>query len=320
MGAIINETDIPAGFPEGWFIDLWTPGELVAFRKREILAAGNTPFQTYEIFVSGLWGRVLILDDRLQSTEKDEFIYHEALVQPALTAHPRPRRVMVMGGGEGAALREVLRHRTVERAVMVDLDGELVEVCRRWLPTFHQGALDDPRAELIAADGRGWLASQPDAAFDVIVLDLPEPLEAGPALTLFTREMYLMCRGKLAPGGILAVQSGSAGVQGRLMPDLWATLNAVFPRVMAYAAFIPSFMDLYGFHLAAAEDFAWPSPAEVAARLEERGATGLRWFGPAYSQALPYQPEHLRERLTTTGRVLTDARPFAVLPGEMVFF
>ncbi|MEW6386891.1 MAG: hypothetical protein AB1491_05175 [Thermodesulfobacteriota bacterium] len=301
-------------------MDYWTPADLVAMEKKEVLVAGRSPFQEYEIFVSSVWGRVLILDGRLQSAEKDEFIYHEALVHPALAAHPEPRRVLVLGGGEGATLREVLRYAGVSRAVMVDLDEELVQVCQEWLPTFHGGAFDDPRAELVFADARAWLAAQGDASFDVILVDLPEPLEAGPALLLFTKEMYELARRKLAPRGLMAVQSGSAGILARLMPDLHCTLGTVFPQVLAYAAFVPSFLDLYGFHLAGSEDFAWPGPAAVAARLKSQGVTGLGWFGPEMSPGLPFLPVYLQERLRREGRLLTDAAPFGPRPGERPYF
>lgn len=187
--------------PEEWFMDLSHRFDLTGFHRERVVASGRTEFQTFEIFENRLWGRMLILDGRLQSAEVDEFIYHEALVQPAMLVHPDPRRVLVLGGGEGAALREVLRHPGVTRAVMVDIDGELVGLCKERLPTFHAGAFDDPRTELVFADGRGWLAAQPDGALDVIIIDLPEPLAGGPALTLFTREMYELARSKLTPGG-----------------------------------------------------------------------------------------------------------------------
>ncbi len=318
------EKPVPSGqtgWPSGdWFVDRGSPADLIGYERQEVLVRGRTAFQAYEIFSSSLFGRVLILDDRVQSASADEFIYHEALVQPVMTAHPHPRRVMIMGGGEGATLREVLRHRTVAQAVMVDIDAELLEVCRRWLPSFHQGAFDDPRAQLVVADARAWLADQPDGAFDVIVVDLPEPLEAGPALTLFTREMYELIRQKLAAGGLMSVQSGSAGIAGRLMPDIFHTLSRVFPRVLPYVAFIPSYMDLYGFHLAGKEPFAWPDPATVAARLAARGVAGLNWFGAEYSAGLGLLPVYLSRRLQEEGRLLTDAHPFGPRPGERVFF
>jgi spermidine synthase len=285
-----------------------------------VLVSGKTRFQEYKIFENRVWGRMLILDGRLQSAEMDEFIYHEALVHPGLLAHPEPRRVLVVGGGEGATLREVLRYGAVRRAVMVDLDQELVEVCREWLPTFHQGAFDDPRTEAVFADGRGWLASQEDASFEVIILDLTEPLEEGPALKLFTREMYDLAQRKLAPGGLLAVQSGSAGPWCRLLPDLHCTLRSVFPRVWAYSAFVPSFMELYGFHLAGGADFAWPAAATLASRLQAQKVTSLRWLEPGWGAALPHLPLYLQERLDREGRVLTDAQPYGRRPGARPWF
>lgn len=313
-----RQTRWPAG---DWFLDRGSPADLIAYERQEILVRGRTAFQEYEIFTSSIFGRVLVLDDRVQSASRDEFIYHEALVQPVMVAHPEPRRVMIMGGGEGATLREVLRHRTVSEAVMVDIDAELVEVCRKWLPSFHQGAFDDPRTRLVVADARGWLEKQPDGAFDVIIVDLPEPLEAGPALKLFTREMYELIRRKLTPQGLMSVQSGSAGVAGQLMPDIYRTLKAAFPRVMPYVAFVSSFMDLYGFHVAGGETFTWPTQEEVALRLNERGVTGLGWFSPDYSVAVGRLPVYLKNRLEEEGRLLTDEQPFGPRrPGERIFY
>lgn len=313
-----RQTPWPAG---DWFLDRGSPADLIAYERQEILVRGRTAFQEYEIFTSSIFGQVLVLDDRVQSASRDEFIYHEALVQPPMVAHPEPRRVMIMGGGEGATLREVLRHGCVTEAVMVDIDAELVEVCKQWLPSFHQGAFDDPRTRLVVADARGWLETQPDEAFDVIIVDLPEPLEAGPALKLFTREMYDLIRRKLTPQGLMSVQSGSAGVAGQLMPDIYCTLKAVFPRVMPYVAFVSSFMDLYGFHVAGGESFSWPPEEEVAARLKARGVTGLQWFSPEYSVAVGRLPLYLMKRLEEEGRLLTDEKPFGPRrPGERIFY
>ena len=307
----------PAG---DWFLDQESPGDLVAVKKEEVAAVGRTSFQTYEIFVSSLWGKALIIDGRLQSAEVDEFVYHEALVHPVMVAHPEPRRVLILGGGEGATLREVLRHPPVTQAVMVDIDEELVNLCRRLLPTFHQGALDDSRATLVFTDGRAWLADQPDGAFDVIILDITEPLEEGPANLLFTREMYELVRRKLGPGGLMAVQSGSGNITGRLMADINWTLRAVFPKVFAYAAFVTSFMDLYGFHLAGGENFSWPSPRQIETCLAARGLTDLGWYEPEFGAVLPQLPRYLKERLAHRGRVLTDAEPYVARSGGRVSY
>ena len=173
--------DWPAG---DWFLDQESPGDLVAVKKEEVAAAGQTSFQSYEIFVSSLWGKALILDGRLQSAEVDEFVYHEALVHPVMVAHPEPRRGLILGGGEGATLREVLRHPPVTQAVMVDIDEELVNICRQLLPTFHRGALDDPRATLIFTDGAGPVRDLPSAATHPTPDLIAENAAAGTAVGL----------------------------------------------------------------------------------------------------------------------------------------
>ncbi len=306
----------PPDWPTGnWFLDQESPTDLIAVKKEEVVAAGRTAFQDYEIFLNSLWGQALILDGRLQSAELDEFIYHEALVHPALVAHPEPRRVLILGGGEGATLREVLRHPPVTQAIMVDIDEELVNLCHRLLPTFHQGAFDDPRVSMVFTDGRAWLADQPDSSFDVVILDITEPLEEGPASLLFTREMYELVRQKLAPRGLVSVQSGSANILGRLMPEINRTLRAVFPQVWAYTAFVASFLDIYGFHLAGGPETAWPDAAQIEARLAARGLTDLGWYEPQFGANLPQLPRYIKERLARPGRVLTDAEPYVAHAG-----
>src|SRR5215210_994801 len=125
------------------------PGETAAYEVTRVLARAQTAFQDVEIAETRAYGLALFLDGMPQSAVADEFVYHEALVHPALVAHPEPRRVLIAGGGEGATLREVLRHPGVERATMVEIDGELLELARAHLAPMHRGALDDPRADVV---------------------------------------------------------------------------------------------------------------------------------------------------------------------------
>ncbi|MCX7782879.1 MAG: fused MFS/spermidine synthase, partial [Meiothermus sp.] len=191
-----------------YYLEQVTPYEAIYRRMDKVLAAGRTRFQNYFIFQTGAFGKVLVLDKDVQSTERDEYIYHETLVHPALLAHPNPRSVFIVGGAEGATLREVLRHPTVEKAVMCDIDDELVEMARTLLPEWHQGAFDDPRAQIITEDARGWLENHPDT-YDVIMVDLNDPVgEDNPARMLFTVEFYELLKGRLNPGGLMAMQAG----------------------------------------------------------------------------------------------------------------
>jgi len=297
-------------WPEGnWFIEFGSPDDLAAFRLSNVLAQGRTRFQHYQIIASPILGKALILDGVLQSAARDEVIYHEALVQPVMLTHPLPRQVAVLGGGEGATIREVLRHSGVQEVCMIDLDKELVNLCREFLPEFAAGAWDDPRLRLFYEDGRAWLAGRPDASLDVVILDITDPLEGGPAFFLFTREMFILAQAKLRPGGLLSIQAGSAGQAVRLLPHLYRTLRVVFPQVIPYTAFLPSFNDLYGFVLAGGPELHWPTPERLSRILQDRNIASLKWLLPEFAPALPLLPGYLNTLLTQQGRILTDSNP-----------
>ena len=165
-----------------------------------MLYQGRTRWQNVLIADTYNYDRVLMLDGAIQSAESDESLYHELLVQPAMLAHDEPRDVLIIGGGEGATLREVLSHASVRRAVMVDLDRELVELCREHLFQWHQGAFDDPRSELLTEDGRAYLERDP-SLYDVVIIDVVDMLDNGPAQALYTRQFYELLHSRLRPGG-----------------------------------------------------------------------------------------------------------------------
>ncbi len=264
-----------------WYRETGTPYEFHSFAARSFLFTGRTAFQEVAILETQEYGKMLVIDGRTQSAEEDEYIYHEALVHPAMLTHPEPRQVLIIGGGEGASLREVLRYRTVERVVMVDIDRELVELCQKWLPEWHQGAFQDPRVELVFADGKDYI-EQTSATFDVVIVDICDALEEGPALALYTESFYRGVQRRLAPGGLLVVQamelSGLDYVDHVQVRD---TLNLVFPVVRSYAIFIPSFWADWGFLIASnGVDPAGVPPDVLMDRLRTRGATGVENLAP----------------------------------------
>jgi spermidine synthase len=297
-----------------WFQEYLTPGLLQSVAVRETVFSGKTIFQKVEVLDTLSFGRCLILDGKTQSSESDEFIYHEALVHPALVTHPNPVTVFIAGGGEGATLREVLAHNTVKRAVMVDLDREVVEICQRFLPNHHRGAFDDPRVELHFRDARQYLETTSDT-YDVIIIDLPDPQEGGPAPLLYTQSFYNVLRQRLNPEGMVAVQSEPC-MAGNLeaFTAISNTLKSVFPRVYPYHAMVPSFSFDWGFNLAS----LGPNPLgltaqEVDRRLEERGCTSLRSYDGEAQRGLFTLPKHVREALKHETRVITEDDPLVVV-------
>ena len=161
--------------PDRWLHDRISENFTQLHGIKEVLYTGRTQFQAVEIIRSGSLGKCLVLDGKIQSTEVDEFIYHEALVQPAMVTHPRPETAFIAGGGEGATLREVLSHKTVKRAVMIDIDAEVVDLCKKYLPEHSRGAFEDKRTELYHLDARDYPARSEDK-FDIIITDLPDPI------------------------------------------------------------------------------------------------------------------------------------------------
>ena len=164
--------------------------------------------------------------------------------------HPNPKRVFIVGGGEGATLREVLRHKSVEYCMMVDIDQEVVQKSKELLPEWHQGAFDDPRTDLRFMDARKYLEETTDS-YDCIIIDISEPVEEGPAYLLFTREFYEIVKERLSPDGTIALQAGTTALHQLLnFTAVDKTLNAVFPVVAPYNVCIPSFGLPWGFTLA----------------------------------------------------------------------
>jgi len=295
-----------------WFHDYISPDLTMLYSIDEVICSWRTEFQSIDIIDTGSFGICLILDGKIQSSEKDEFIYHEALVHPVMLTHPNPEKVFIAGGGEGATLREVLAHRAVNKAVMVDIDREVVDVCRRFLPSFHQNSFDDPRAELHFADARKYLEESVDE-FDVIIVDLADPLAQGPSRLLYTQEFYQVVKQKLQGDGIMSVQAEPSGwTDLQNFAAIAATLESVFPIVRPYQAHIPSFAGLWGFISASQSlDPTKLTAEEIDARISARVSKELKSYDGLTHQAMFTLPKHIRHQVATTRKVITDKEPIS---------
>ncbi len=209
------------------------------FRVDELLYEDKTDHQHLVIFHNAAFGRVMALDGVIQTTEKDEFIYHEMLAHVPLIAHGRACRVLIIGGGDGATLREVTKHRHVEKIVMVEIDSGVIDVCRKYLPRHSAGAFDDPRLELLIADGLDYVRST-DSRFDVIITDSTDPI--GPGQSLFSEKFYQACHRCLRPDGILVTQNGVCFMQ---LEEAVATarhFRSIFADWHFYSAAVPTYV------------------------------------------------------------------------------
>jgi spermidine synthase len=302
--------------PDKWFFDKINDNLMQLHAISNVLYTGKTKFQSIEILQSPAFGKVLVLDGKIQSAAIDEFIYHEALVHPPMIAHPGPAKVFIAGGGEGATLREVLRYSSVKKAVMVDIDAGVIEVCREHLPDYHAGAFDDKRSKIYNTDARKWLAESKEK-FDVIIIDLTEPVEEGPAYLLYTREFYGIVQSKLTPDGLISVQSGSTSyVELTNIKAVARTLRSVFPIVRLYQADIPAFGGPWGFCVASMQVDPVKIPArEIDARIKARGLNSLKFYDGDAHEGMFTFPKHMRKALAAGGRLITDDKPLYLYKG-----
>jgi len=294
-----------------WFSELITPDMLLRYRVKQTLYSGKTDYQQIDILETDTLGKSLILDGKTQSTEVDEHIYHETLVHPPMLLHTNPKSVFIGGGGEGATLREVLLHNSVERVVMVDLDPQVVQLCREYLPAHSSGAFDDPRLELWHQDARGYLVDCQES-FDVIVLDLVDPLEGGTAYTLYTREFYEIACAKLNPGGLLVTQSGPASLLNftECFTPIVNTLSSLSWRVLPYSVYVPSFVTLWGFTIAFSGSGPLNyAPSEMDQLINQRLIAQPRFYDGITHQGMFSLPSFLRKGIDREQRVITDGEP-----------
>ena len=296
--------------PTMWFSEHVTPHFIQQFSISDVLYNGESEFQSIQILDTPGFGKCLILDGKIQCSESDEFIYHEALVHPPMLAHPQPETVFIAGGGEGATLREVLAHKTVKKAVMVDLDKKVVDVCKEFLPSLSQGAFDDSRVELLHTDAMKYLEETKEK-FDVVIIDLTEPLEEGPSYLLYTREFYHDLREKLTSDGVVALQAGSTSMVISFgFVAVANTLSTAFPVVAPYQAEIPSFGGSWGFAVASqGSDPRELSPEEVDRRLSSRVSKPLRFYDGLTHCGMYTVPKYLREEMAREKRIITKDQP-----------
>ncbi|MDH3376591.1 MAG: polyamine aminopropyltransferase, partial [Gammaproteobacteria bacterium] len=221
------------------FTEELEPGYFQGFAVDRVILDEKTDLQHLVIFENRLFGRIMALDGIIQTTEKDEFIYHEMIAHVPLMSHAAPRRVLIVGGGDGGTLREVLRHPDVEHVVQVEIDAGVIDTCRRYFPNHSQGAFDNPRAEIIIDDGFDYVATS-DQRFDVIITDSTDAV--GPGAVLFSRDYYAGCRRCLADGGVLVTQNGVAFLQMYEVRPSAQYFSELFQDAHFYGAAVPTYV------------------------------------------------------------------------------
>jgi spermidine synthase len=265
------------------------------FRIDKLYFEHKTEHQHLMIFHNAFLGRVMTLDGAVQTTEKDEFIYHEMLTHVPVFAHGNVKKVLIIGGGDGAMLREVLKHASVEQVTMVEIDNEVIEMAKQYLPRHSAGAFDDERANIVIADGIDFVRNT-DERFDVIISDSTDPV--GPGEVLFTDNFYSACQKILNSGGILVTQNGVPFFQMDELTDTQKRMGAHFKDQTFYSAAVPTY---YGGIMT----FAWGSDDETLRQqdisiLQQRfidSGIKTRYYTPQIHQASFALPAYVLDKL-----------------------
>lgn len=224
---------------ELWYIETLYPEWRQAVRIDQIIEQEKTELQELTIFENDRFGRVLALDGVVQVTQADEFVYHEMMTHVPLLAHGSPEQILIIGGGDGGILREVVRHKNIKRIVLVEIDRTVVDLSKQYLPTLSNGAFEDPRFELVIADGAEYVKNTEDR-FDIIICDSTDPI--GPGEVLFTQEFYGNCKRILNEKGIFVNQNGVPFLQTSEVNDTFQRRKPFFKDTYFYVAPLPTYV------------------------------------------------------------------------------
>ena len=280
------------GLENGYYHEITPSGFGIAIKAGKLLYSKQSEFQKVEVFeTESALGRVLTLDDLMMTTEGDEFHYHEMISHVPMMHHPNPKTVLVIGGGDGGTIREVLKHDTVEKAVLCEIDGLVIEACKEHLPTIAC-ELDNPKCEILVEDAIEYIKDK-ENMFDIVLIDSTDPM--GPGEGLFTEEFYTNVKRSLKKGGIVAAQSESPFVNKEEIKKMYNLLKKVFPICSTFTSNIPTYPGGY---------WAWAFCSEEVAPLSyfakeraEKITKSCKIYNEDYHNARFALPNYLKELL-----------------------
>ena len=265
----------------------------------------QTRFQKMQIYDTPHYGKLFRLDGFNMTSEREEFVYHENLIHPALTAHAAPKKVLIIGGGDGGSSEEALKHPSVEQCTMCEIDEDVIKVAREHFQAVHNGVFDNKRLRVLVGDGMRFVRETREK-FDLIALDLNDPM--GPAEALYSAEFFQQCRQALAVGGALVLHTGSPVARPERVAELSNRLNSVFRIVRPYAMYIPLYGSLWA--MSVCSDKLDPkafTAAEIDRRIEQRKLTELKYYNGETHEGVFALPNFMRD-LVAPPRIKQTAR------------
>jgi spermidine synthase len=282
----------------------------------KVLAQGRSAVQSFEIAELGNYGASMIIEGRVQSTEHDEYIYHEALIYPSYSLHPRLSRVLCLGGANGGMLRELCKLPDIEDVTIADIDPELYEASKIHLPHMHRGAHNDPRCTMLFGDPRRVLATLA-GPFDAVYADLPDAVSGTNTASLFTQEFYHDIKRRLSADGLYVTQAGPAHHRDcAFFASVLRTLESVFRHAVPYSIAVPSFGVPWGFVIASdgLDPSGWEA-IDMPGKMAQLAGDDLRSYDPISHRHMFSLPKQLRTALASAGRIINDGDKLYVESG-----
>ncbi len=289
---ILRGSADPESKADELLIEWLNPYSAYGYRALKRLETTRTPYQTLEVFDTPQFGKLFRLDGCYMTSERDEFFYHEPIIHTAAISHPKPRRALVIGGGDGGSSEELLKHDSIERVLMVELDPEVVRVAKQYLDKVHRGAFDDPRLEVRIGDGYKFVETT-EERFDLVVLDLTDP--DTPAHELYTQKFFELIKRVMNEGAFLTLHIGSPIFKPEVVANHVTSLKAVFRHVRPMGVYIPLYGTYWG--LACASDHTDPlsvSAEEVDKRITARQIDHLEFYNGQMHHAVFALPNYYR--------------------------
>ena len=286
-----------------WLTESLDDGFRYSIHTHRVLSAASSPFQRVEVHQSDSFGRLLVLDGSFNVSEKDEFFYHENLVHVPACTHPRPATALIIGGGDGGAAEELLKHACIQRVTLVEIDQAVIDVARTYLQAIHRGVISEstghPKLRVHIADGLSFIKTSTDR-YDLIILDLTDP--GGPSTPLYTQDFYQACAAKLNSGGLMTLHIASPFAQQDRIVSALTALHSAFAIVRPYMVTVP----LSGgpWMMACGSNTLDPAvlcAAAVDARLYSRGIADLQFYNGSTHLASMALPNFVRAAVLQTG-------------------
>ena len=279
-------------------------------RASKLIASAESKFQKIELFSTPKFGKVLRIDNYFMTSEKDEFFYHENMVHPAMLSHPNPKKILIIGGGDGGAAKEYLKHPSVEKIIIAEIDSVVIDFCKEHLSKVHDDSFSNSKVEVKICDGKKFIEESTDQ-FDIVLLDLTDPF--GPSEMLYRIEFLTHCKRLLGDEGILTMHVGSPIARPDLYHRLVSSAGYVFKIIRPYQTYVPLYGTSWGMLVASNSlDPMLLSKSEIDTLFEKRNLKDLNYLNAENFNAIFYLPNYIRQILSKPFKPISKNDPLSI--------